>query len=57
MEYKMKVKKIEYINGFKVIHCVPDITEEEREKIKQHILQKIYRDFKDKVQIKEKDNI
>ncbi|MDP4180836.1 MAG: hypothetical protein Q8942_07065 [Bacillota bacterium] len=45
MEYKMKVEKIEYKNGFKVIHRVPDVTEEERENIKQEILQKMYNDF------------
>lgn len=41
----MKIEKIEHKNGFKVIHRVPDVTEEEREDIQQEILQKMYNDF------------
>lgn len=41
----MKIEKIEYMNGFKVVHRVPDVTEEEREQIKQEILLKLYNDF------------
>jgi hypothetical protein len=41
-------QSIEYINGYKIIHNVPELTEEEREIIEKDILQKIYNVLKNK---------
>lgn len=36
------MQKIEYVEGFKVVHVIPDYTEEQKEEIRQNISQKIY---------------
>jgi hypothetical protein len=43
-----KIEKIYNANGYKVIHVVPDISEEERDKIKTQILLKLYNQFSNK---------
>ncbi len=41
------------VNGFRIVHHIPDMTEEEREKKKKEILLNLYRYFKynDKVEL------
>jgi len=34
------------VNGFRIVHHIPDMTEEEREKKKKEILLNLYRYFK-----------
>jgi len=34
------------VNGFRIVHHIPDMTEEEREKKKREILLNLYRYFK-----------
>lgn len=53
MAYNTKIEKIDYRNGFKVIHRVPDITEDEREKVKQQILLKLYNYYSRKIELEE----
>ena len=38
-------ERIEYINGFKIIHMFPNITDEENETIKINIVRKINKMF------------
>ena len=41
------------VNGFRIVHHIPDMTEEEREKKKKEILLNLYRYFK----YQEKENL
>lgn len=42
----MIIKEPEKINGFKIIHKIPDYSEEEREEKKKEIVRKLYNYFR-----------
>ena len=42
------MQKEESTGGYKIIHVIPDIPEEEREEIRQRITQKIFDLFSDR---------
>jgi len=42
----MVVVEKNIVNGFRIVHTIPDMTEEEREKKKKEILLNLYRYFK-----------
>jgi len=42
----MVVVEKNIVNGFRIVHTIPDMTEEEREEKKKEILLKLYNYFK-----------
>ena len=42
----MVVVEENIVNGFRIVHTIPDMTEEEREEKKKEILLKLYNYFK-----------
>ena len=49
----MVVVEENIVNGFRIVHTIPDMTEEEREEKKKEILLSLYKYFKynDKVEL------
>lgn len=49
----MVVVEKNIVNGFRIVHTIPDMTEEEREEKKKEILLSLYKYFKynDKVEL------
>ncbi len=41
----MRIEEPKKVKGFKIVHTIPDMTEEEREQKKKEILSKLYNYF------------
>jgi hypothetical protein len=40
-----KMHKIEYVDCYKIVHSIPDYTEEQKEEMRQEILRNMYKLF------------